>query len=62
MITQIVCSINNETRKQSCDFIDMAFCVMVSVITSANKLCDFQCKFANVRMAMKDNEQNRIDI
>ena len=50
------CSIHD--KKQSCDLIvtlrRYGYLCNDTVITSANKLRDVQCKFANVRMAMKD--------
>ena len=35
---------------------------LTTLFTSANKLCDFQCKFAIVTMIIKDIKQNRINI
>ena len=48
-------------QKQSCDVIvplrRYGYFCDDTVFTSANKLCDFQCKFTIVTMAMEDMSQ-----
>ena len=47
-----------QLQKQSCDIIfplrKYGYLCNDTVTTSSNKLRDFQCKFADVRMTMKD--------